>query len=92
MSREPVQEPDKTFMEISFKRIARDNVRTDEWDRLKSIQNYYELDGCLSPKQIAEVRRLKGKHDRAQRDKSQYDAHGNREHRLNLIYNPAKPF
>ena len=92
MSREPVLGKDKTFVEIAFRRIVQENLNSKEWEMLKSIQGYFELDGCLSAAQVNAVKKLKRKDDETKRDKRQFNSHLNRDRRLDLIYNPAKPF
>ena len=68
------------------------NLKSKEWEKLKSIQGYFELDGCLSAAQVNAVKKLKRKDDETKRDKRQFNSHLNRDRRLDLIYNPAKPF
>jgi hypothetical protein len=92
MSREPVLGRDKTFVEIAFRRIVQENLNFKEWEKLKSIQGYFELDGCLSAAQVEVIKKLKLKHDLKEREKRQFNSHLNRDRRLDLIYNPAKPF
>ena len=92
MSREPVLGRDKQLVEIAFRRIDQKNLKSKEWEKLKSIQGYFELDGCLSAAQVNAVKKLKRKDDETKRDKRQFNSHLNRDRRLDLIYNPAKPF
>ena len=92
MSREPVLGKDKTFVEIAFRRIVQENLNSKEWEMLKSIQGYFELDECLSAAQVDAVKKLKLKHDLKEREKRQFNSHINRDRRLDLIFNPAKPF
>ena len=92
MSREPVLRRDKQFVEIAFRRIDQENLKPDEWEKLKSIEAYFELDECLSDAQVKAVKKLKLKHDLKEREKRQFNSHINRDRRLDLIFNPAKPF
>jgi hypothetical protein len=92
MSREPVLGRDKQFVEIAFRRIDQENLKPDEWEKLKSIEAYFKLDGCLSDAQVDAVKKLKLKHDLKEREKRQFNSHLNRDRRLDTIYNPAKPF
>ena len=92
MSREPVLGKDKTFVEIAFRRILQEHLNFKGWEMLKSIQGYFELDECLSAAQVDAVKKLKRKDDETKRDKRQFNSHLNRDRRLDLIFNPAKPF
>lgn len=90
-NRELVQEPDKTKVEIAFKRIKPDNLYPAQRPILESLRGYYEWDGCLSAAQIAMLMRFKQKHDRAERSRRSFNQHLNHRPKWAKYYDPAKP-
>jgi SUMO ligase MMS21 Smc5/6 complex component len=71
--RKSLTEQDRLFVEKAFENINPHNLRAKSRPLLASIKEYFEMDGCLSEKQVKCVKDMKLAHDKKEREKRSFN-------------------